>query len=333
MNQMFKNTSSIFLVLTVLLFSLSAGIIYNFDKIYAQSGTGAQSTTNPLNNLDPIILSLPKACTFDDSDDPIEDPDTCTPIQPNQNAGSDNSILFNLDSSEPVDTFRCELLDQNGNIAVLPAGNPANPGDCKIDSNHVQIQYTNLDDSRYTFIVRATKQEDISQTNNANAATVTVTRTGESPPFVFIIGTGAGLTGGPGFDTTNRLIPNATSFKFKDIISEGKTSLLNVLDIKPNTVIKYNTTACFQTIGHDHVSFDEIPCEDFVVFTGSQQINNTTKLNLTQANAFSLPTAINQGIEKPIHLCYMGQYSEFEGDYGAAFLKSFPCEDILIAYK
>src|SRR5687768_2036283 len=73
------------------------------------------------------------------------------------------------------------------------------------------------------------------------------------------------------------MIGNVTSnSKFFDMISEGKTTFLNVKNIKPNTIIKPNTVTCFSgddggynhpTTGENFAIFiRELACDNVIVF-------------------------------------------------------------------
>lgn len=120
---------------------------------------------------------------------------------------------------------------------------------------------------------------------------------------------------------------NASNFKFKDIIAEGKSTLLNVLDIKPNTPIKYNTIDCL------HGSFwgptiTEVNCDKIGVIGQGETVlvNNKTTYRNTPAVASSLLTAVSQGIEKPISFCFMFQE-------GTGTVSTTDCARLYVLYK
>jgi hypothetical protein len=127
---------------------------------------------------------------------------------------------------------------------------------------------------------------------------------------------------------------NASNFKFKDIIAEGKSTLLNVLDIKPNTPIKYNTIDCL------HGSFwqlgpiiSEVNCDKIGVIGQGETVlvNNKTMHRDTPAVASSLLTAVSQGIEKPIRFCFM--FEEGTGTVSGHSIGTIDCAKLSVLYK
>jgi len=113
------------------------------------------------------------------------------------------------------------------------------------------------------------------------------------------------------------VVGNVSNPKFNDIILEGKSTLLNVLDIKPNAPIKYNIITCLAgkiysdingggPIGDISEKFvNEVNCNNIgVIEDGGYSNVNTTYRHNTPAVSSSLLTAVSQGIEKPITTCY-----------------------------
>jgi hypothetical protein len=195
--------------------------IFSFGKIYAAQQATNSNTITRIN--DPISLSLPKACVFADGLTP-RDPENCVQIQNNEETGGDDNIFFNLRSDEAVDNFKCELRDRNGALVLTTIlQQEDNPTDCTIDANNMEIIYKDLPDETYSFTVIATKQEEtILNDNNGNTGNNVVQlteRTGKSPPFNFIVGTGSGFSGGAGFSADRR----ATEATPSNLETTGKT--------------------------------------------------------------------------------------------------------------
>lgn len=118
----------------------------------------------------------------------------------------------------------------------------------------------------------------------------------------------------------------ASIYKFKEIIAEGKSTLLNVLDIKPNTLIKYNTIACLYGPIQTSVSFsvEEMACDKIGVIEEGFFTDRKTP-----AVSLSLLAALNQGIEKPITSCY--RYSPTSED--RTLISTLDCHHLFILYK
>ncbi|HJS63375.1 MAG TPA: hypothetical protein VJ767_00785 [Nitrososphaeraceae archaeon] len=132
------------------------------------------------------------------------------------------------------------------------------------------------------------------------------------------------------------LAVNASNFKFKDIIAEGKSTLLNVLDIKPNTPIKYNTIDCL--LGTywflpEGASISEVNCDKIAVIGHGETVlvNNQTTYRNTPTVASSLLTAVSQGIEKPIRGCFL--FQESPAMVSGYHISTLDCGKLNVLYK
>jgi hypothetical protein len=121
------------------------------------------------------------------------------------------------------------------------------------------------------------------------------------------------------------VVGNATSeYKFEDIIAEGKSTFLNVQDIKPNTVIKYNKIACIDGL-FSAQNAREVRCEDIGVI-GGEDVLGTPKV------ASSLLSAVSEGIEKPIIACFY-HAPKSEMSVGASIITAVKCGMLFIVYN
>jgi hypothetical protein len=152
----------------IVLSSLFSMNIFSLNKIYALQNE----------NIETLTLPLPKACVFDDDENPKIDPDECEPIENNEETlGSDN-IFFTLNSSpQSFDLFTCTLTDQNG--AVIGSF------DCLITPTVAEAIFESLDDGDYVFTVTA--QRTI---GDNNPLTQDIIEEAASPPFNFRVGIG-----------------------------------------------------------------------------------------------------------------------------------------------
>lgn len=118
-----------------------------------------------------------------------------------------------------------------------------------------------------------------------------------------------GMVGNELLDTDNQaesaslgVVGNEGSItsKFVDIISEGKTILLNVLNIKPNTTIKHSALTCLEATNNYLEEFD---CNRLIVFGK----NESAPINSIESNgpvtSAKLLTVLDEGIDKPISFC------------------------------
>jgi hypothetical protein len=304
------------------------------------------SNSNIIANIkDPISLSLPKACVFADGLTP-KDPENCVPIINNEETGVDDNIFFNLRSDEAVDNFKCELRDRNG--ALVPTTvlqQQDNPTDCTIDANNMEIIYKDLPDGTYSFTVIATKQEetilDDNDGNNNNVVQLTE-RTGKSPPFNFIVGTGSGFSGGAGFsaDRTDANLETSNKVLHTVIDGNGKAEFSNLeYLLKHNITAKPKSMECFYGVYSDsemHMlkGFESINCLDIFVFAnqmstksfGSNNTKDTDNSTFSNTDIYTVSNAIATGINGPLLAC--GETSK-----GSLFIQKMSCDSYFIVYS
>ena len=155
------------------------------------------TTVHAVENLENMALPSVSACSYDDGDDPISDPenDECFAFQSNGDTFGLDNVLFALVSTEEWETYTCTLVNEN-DIIVPPPGNNNN---CRSSSTTAQMVYENLEDGEYTFTITSTRQLD-----SNNVQLVNSEETGSTPPFIFEVNTGSGSSGGAGTgDETN----------------------------------------------------------------------------------------------------------------------------------
>jgi len=345
MNATFRVTSFFFLLFLVLSFSFST-TIFSFGKIYAAQQATNSNTITRIN--DPISLSLPKACVFADGLTP-RDPENCVQIQNNEETGGDDNIFFNLRSDEAVDNFKCELRDRNG--ALVPTTvlqQQDNPTDCTIDANNMEIIYKDLPDETYSFTVIATKQEEtILNDNNGNTGNNVVQlteRTGKSPPFNFIVGTGSGFSGGAGLsaDRTDANLETSNKVLHTVIDGNGKAEFSNLeYLLKHNITAKPKSMECFYGVYSDsemHIpkGFQSVNCLDIFVFAnqmstksfGSNNTKDTDTDNSTfsNINIYTVSNALATGINGPLLACG-------ETFKGSLLIQKTSCDSYFIVYS
>jgi hypothetical protein len=127
---------------------------------------------------------------------------------------------------------------------------------------------------------------------------------------------------------------NIPQSKFNEIIAEGKSTLLNVMEIEPNTPIEHSTITCLM-FSEDSSYASEMYCDKIVVFGAGEEftdVNNKTKYRATPTVSSSLLTAINEGIEKRIQLCYAYRLLG-PGTSEPTQLSTIPCNQLYILYK
>lgn len=132
------------------------------------------------------------------------------------------------------------------------------------------------------------------------------------------------------------LVENATdAFKFDEIIAEGKSTLLRVSEIEPNTPIKYNTITCLMTQSWSTGSVSEHMCDAFGVITVGENImvNNNTQYIATPAVSSSLLTAISQGIEKRIDYCFVHRPTSMSSFEGMSEISTVNCHNLYVLYN
>jgi hypothetical protein len=129
------------------------------------------------------------------------------------------------------------------------------------------------------------------------------------------------------FDSIGNITSNNN---FKDMILEGKTIFLNVLNIKPNSPINHSVLTCF--IEGENKYLFEFNCDQIIVF-GKNELNeesiNSIKSNSTISSA-KISTVVNEGIDKSISAC---RIIDNKANYTSSTLEIFDCRSIFIAYN
>jgi hypothetical protein len=345
---------SVFILLSlIILSSLSSTNLLSIGKVYSQDTV--------LNENNPIILPSPTACVFDDGESPqdIED-EECFIIQSGQETGGADNIFFTLRSDESVDEFRCELRDEN-NILIRPPIVTENPSNCLVDPNNIEQTYNNLPDGTYQFTVFANifVETTTNNNNNNNDVTQQIERTGKSPTFTFIVGTGgAGAGGGAGFldsGGTNVFINSKIGTNYipddllEIVINKGKAEFSNVEYLLKNN-IKANTTSleCFEVSdGSDsderYPGFNKINCINLFIIAEQPSLknsdSNSTTYNITSEfsymNIYTLKYAISNGINGNSATCIIAideRHDPIPPRIGDLGLQLRSCEDFFIVY-
>ena len=125
---------------------------------------------------------------------------------------------------------------------------------------------------------------------------------------------------------------NANNFtsSLKEMISEGKTTLLSVLDIKPNTTINHNTLACLYGKG-DLLS--EINCESLIVF-GTNDFEAINSIDSKGPISFAnVVTVVNEGIDKWVNACGQTYTETLSTNQTNTYIEKIDCNYLYIAYK
>jgi hypothetical protein len=124
---------------------------------------------------------------------------------------------------------------------------------------------------------------------------------------------------------------------FFDMISEGKTTFLNVLNIKPNTIINPTALTCFKGEGGGYYSgsdmrqlifIEEQDCDNVIVFEKNDTYGKDSIRSQHPVISSKILTALQEGIERPISACVIGTLEE-----GWVDLEGVNCEKLYIAYK
>jgi len=150
--------------------------IFSLNTIYAQQLNNNLTATDN-------TLPLPKACVYDDGENPKIDPDQCEEISNNEETLGNNNIFFTLNSPRSFDSYMCTLQERNGIVITS--------FDCTISPNVAEADFPDLDDGDYTFTVTA--QRTISDNN---PLTPDIVEEAASPPFNFRVGIGSDGGGG-----------------------------------------------------------------------------------------------------------------------------------------
>jgi hypothetical protein len=272
------------------------------DEVQAQVGSGTTFT-----------ITVTHACEFDEGDDP-GDFNECLTF-PNGATITTDNVHFTARSSLPADQFICTL--QREGVIVQNDGIVDNL--CQTTTSlTAQATYIDLQPGNYLFIVTAIR-------NVVNPFGVQEEEESREASYRFT------MLGAEGID----IVGNTTSYSdFIGMVSEGKTTFLNVLNIKPHTIIKPNVIACFYMEDEEGSTIDmvEIDCDTTIVFEKNETYAIDSIRSQNPINSSIISTSIQEGIEKPISACAVAvavdnlREEEFR-------LKGVKCENLFIAYK
>ncbi len=116
--------------------------------------------------------------------------------------------------------------------------------------------------------------------------------------------------------------------------SNGKIIFLNVLNIKPNMPIQYNSLACFSSLNTPEygkgIEMREIPCDNLIVFGVNEESLANTILSNGPVLSSLLLNALDEGFGKRISACAI---FTIDSESEQSRLQNIDCHSLFIAYK
>jgi hypothetical protein len=284
---------------------------------------------NPVYAQTTLSVTITSACEFEDGDDPNLF-GNCLEFNDGGTISFDN-VRFSASSNAPVKQFVCKL-ERDGVTIPLDTDNT-----CTSSQITATATYLDLDGGNYQFTVTAVRDVDGPLGTPVDEESVT------SAVIRFTVlgageGSAAGLEAGLARDSL-KIAGNATLYSsFFDMISEGETKFLNVKNIKPHTIIKPNSIACFSgddggynpgaTSDDTDIFIQERDCDNIIVFEKNETDRKDSIESQDPVISSKLLTALNGGLERPISGCVIGILDE-----GWVDLEGVKCENLFIAYK
>jgi len=278
-----------------------------------------------------ITIPLPKACVYDDGENPKLDPDECEEIGNNEETLGRDNIFFTLVSPRSFDSSTCILQDRDAGIVI-------NSFDCTISHNVAEADFLNLEDGDYTFTVTA--QRTISDNN---PLTPDIVEEAESPPFNFRVGIGGVGTDIGDFDESTF----TGMSQFEALLKNEKLGFINLeKKLKNNELINTTSLACLSSRPsdfEDRIEYREFNCNRlFIIATTSPtstSVSNMSEKDLLYSNdmyIYKVNNALSNGINGDLVSCGLTEPS-IRNDEDKAQIIDFtwpiPCRNIFIAYE
>ena len=265
-----------------------------------------------------LVVTVTDACEFEDGDDPNVF-GNCLQFNDGATISFDN-MRISASSNTPVKQFVCNL--QRDGVPVTHGSDNS----CTASQITAKAIYEDLLGGNYQFSVTAVRDIPITSGNAEEEESVT------SAVFHFtVLGTGEGSAAGLERDSLD-ITGNTTLYSsFFDMISEGKTNFLSVNNIKPHTIIKPNTTACFSIdyMVNEQINLEESDCDDIIIFEQNDTYGSDSIPFQGSLVSSKLLTALEEGlVERPISNCVVGMLNE-----GWVDLRAVDCKSLYIAYK